>query len=159
MKYIRIKKNTDFQKLFNRGKRVFSPCITLLYFPADTLSMGIAVSKKHGKATVRNRIKRLAREAFRNTSGILEGSYSVIILPKIADEYCYQDFEKSLISCFKKVNACAKNWKNAISFCENTYLGRILKCCFRGWLYSISGIFPGIPAFTVRPVRNTFCAH
>ena len=109
MKYLRIKKNTDFQKLFNRGKRVFSPCITLLYFPSDTLSMGIAVSKKHGKATTRNRIKRLAREAFRNTCGQLENSYSVIILPKIADKYTYKDFEKSLLSCFKKVNTCAKS--------------------------------------------------
>ena len=109
MKYLRIKKNTDFQRIFNRGKRVFSPCITLLYFPSDSLSMGIAVSKKHGKAHVRNRIKRLLREAFRNNCDVLEGKYSVIILPKVAEKYEYTDFEKSLVSCFKKVNACAKN--------------------------------------------------
>ena len=109
MKYLRIKKNTDFQRVFNRGKRVFSPCITLLYFPSNTLSMGVAVSKKHGKATVRNRIKRLAREAFRKTCGALEGNYSVIILPKVAESYSYSGFESSLLSCFKKVNACAKN--------------------------------------------------
>ena len=109
MNYLRIKKNTDFQKLFNRGKRVFSPCITLLYFPSSTTSMGIAVSKKHGKATVRNRIKRLAREVFRNNLGALEGTYSVIILPKVADSYSYREFEKSLLSCFKKVNSCAKS--------------------------------------------------
>ena len=71
--------------------------------------MGIAVSKKHGKAHVRNRIKRLAREAFRNTCSNLVENYSVIILPKVADKYSYSDFEKSLLSCFKKVNTCAKN--------------------------------------------------
>ena len=109
MNYLRIKKNTDFQKIFNRGKRVFSPCITLLYFPSDTLSMGIAVSKKHGKANVRNRIKRLLRESFRKNCDCLEKNYSVIILPKVAESYSYSNFEKSLISCFKKVNACAKN--------------------------------------------------
>ena len=109
MKYYRIKKNTDFQRIFNRGKRVFSPCITLLYFPSDKLSMGIAVSKKHGKAHTRNRVKRLAREAFRNTCDNLSENYSVIILPKVAENYSYREFESSLISCFKKVNSCAKN--------------------------------------------------
>ena len=109
MNYLRIKKNTDFQRVFNRGKRVYSSCITLLYFPSSTLSMGIAVSKKHGKAHVRNRIKRLAREAFRKNCNALTGNYSVIILPKIADEYSYAGFESSLLSCFKKVNECAKN--------------------------------------------------
>lgn len=109
MKYLRIKKNTDFQKLFNRGKRVFSPCLTLLYFPSDSLSMGIAVSKKHGKAFKRNRIKRLVRAAFSATCGKLERNYSIIILPKIAEEYSYKAFESSLLSCFKKVNLCAKN--------------------------------------------------
>lgn len=107
--YLRIKKNTDFQRIFSRGKRVFSPCITLLYCPSKTLSMGIAISKKHGKAHVRNRIKRLAREAFRKNCAHLAGCYSIIILPKVSDEYSLDGFERSLLSCFKKVNSCAKN--------------------------------------------------
>ena len=71
--------------------------------------MGIAVSKKHGKATKRNRIKRLVRAAFSATCTQLDRNYSVIILPKVAEEYSYKAFEKSLSSCFKKVNECAKN--------------------------------------------------
>ena len=70
MKYLRIKKNADFQKIFNKGKKVFSPNITLLYFSAPKLAMGVAVSKKHGNAVKRNRIKRLLRAAFAETSDV-----------------------------------------------------------------------------------------
>lgn len=108
MKYLRIKKNADFQKLFNRGKKVFSPNITLWYFPAKALSMGVAVSKKHGKAVKRNRIKRLLRAAFRETAGALDGAYSVILIPKVSENYTLEAFKKSLSICFKKVNECAK---------------------------------------------------
>ena len=109
MKYLRIKKNADFQKLFNKGKKVFSPNITLLYFSAPKLSMGVAVSKKHGKAVLRNRIKRLLRAAFTETSGLLERNYAVILIPKVGGEYTYEAFKKSLRICFKKVNECGKS--------------------------------------------------
>ena len=109
MKYLRIKKNADFQKIFNKGKKVFSPNITLLYFPAQKLSMGVAVSKKHGKAVVRNRIKRLLRAAFSEVCDALDGQYAVIIVPKVSDKYTLEAFKKSLNICFKKVNECGKN--------------------------------------------------
>ena len=106
MNYLRIKKNTEFQKLFKRGKRVFSPTLSLIYFSSDRPRMGVAVSKKHGKAVKRNRIKRLLREAFSKNIGMVEKSYAYIIIPKAAENYSFKSFEKSLISCFKKVNSC-----------------------------------------------------
>lgn len=67
------------------------------------MSMGIALSKKHGKAVKRNRIKRLLREAFSKNSHILQKNLSIILMPKPAEEYSFAAFEKSIVSCFKKI--------------------------------------------------------
>ncbi len=100
--YTRIKKNNDFQKLFSRGKKCFSPALILLYLPAKKTALGVCVSKKHGKSVRRNRIKRLLREAFRKQMPYLKGSYAVILIPKQAQEYTLQGFEKSIASALKR---------------------------------------------------------
>ncbi len=103
MKYLRLKKSGDFSKLFKKGKRVFSPCLTVIYTPSKQTVMGIALSKKHGKAVKRNRIKRLIRAAFRVNADKLHATYSMVIMPKVAEEYSYKEIEKSLLSCFYRM--------------------------------------------------------
>ena len=73
-----------------------------MYLPAAHTSLGICVSKKHGKSVKRNRIKRLLREAFRAVCPALGGQYSVVLIPKQAEEYSLAAFEKSLRSALKK---------------------------------------------------------
>ncbi len=100
--YSRLKKNNDFQKLFSRGKKSFSPALILLYMPAKQTMLGVCVSKKHGKSVKRNRIKRLLREAFRKVCPQLKGTYACILLPKQAEEYTLAGFEKSLRIALKR---------------------------------------------------------
>ncbi len=102
MLYARLKKNNDFQRLFTRGKKCFSPALIILYMPADKLTMGVAVSKKHGKSVRRNRIKRLLREAFRSVCPRIGGKYAFILIPKQAENYSLAAFEKSLVSALKR---------------------------------------------------------
>ncbi|MCM1545519.1 MAG: ribonuclease P protein component [Clostridiales bacterium] len=102
MKYQRLKKNADFQRLFKSGKKAYSKDLTVIYTPCKGKTvMGIALSKKHGKAVVRNRIKRLIRAAFSNNFEKLCGNYSLVVLPKVREEYSYAEIEKSLLYCFK----------------------------------------------------------
>ena len=97
-----LKKNNDFQKLFSRGKKSFSPALILLYMPAKQTMLGVCVSKKHGKSVTRNRIKRLLREAFRKVCPQIKGQYAFILLPKQAEEYTLAGFEKSLRTALKR---------------------------------------------------------
>lgn len=72
------------------------------------MRMGIALSKKHGKAVERNRIKRLIRESFNKNLHMLQKNWAVVVLPRVADGYSFKTFEKSFIICFKKVNGWGK---------------------------------------------------
>ncbi|MBQ9713911.1 MAG: ribonuclease P protein component [Clostridia bacterium] len=102
MTYFRLKKQADFQRLFHKGKRAFSPSLTVIYSSAEKMTMGISVGKKHGKSVVRNRIKRLLREAFRSVQGEMKGTYHLVLLPKVAEEYSLKTFERHLQCMIKK---------------------------------------------------------
>ena len=103
----RLKRQQDFDLVFNKGKRAYTKKVAMYYCEAKpgNLKIGISVSKKHGNAVLRNRIKRLIRESFAKTSPLLSKSYSIIVLPRILEEYSFKNFEKSFLICFKKINA------------------------------------------------------
>lgn len=104
MKYLRLKKQADFQKLFSKGKRLFSPSLTIVFYPCEKMTMGISIGKKHGKSVQRNRIKRLLREAFFAECGNLKGTYSFVLIPKILEEYSFETFKKHIRCMVKKGN-------------------------------------------------------
>ena len=104
MNYLRLKKQSDFQRLFQKGKRAFSPSLTVLYFPAKQTKMGISIGKKHGKSVRRNRIKRLLREAFRLTKEEIKGEYNFVLIPKVCEEYSFKTFERHLRCMIRKEN-------------------------------------------------------
>ena len=102
MKYYKLKKQAEFQRLFQKGKRAHSPSLTMLYRPAEKMTMGISVGKRHGKSVQRNRIKRLLREAFRSTQGEMKNNYAVVLIPKVSEEYSFHTFQRHLQCMIKK---------------------------------------------------------
>lgn len=74
----------------------------MLYLPAKQTKLGICVSKKHGKSVVRNRIKRLLREAFRRVCNEIGGTYAFVVIPKQAEKYSLAAFSDSFLCALKK---------------------------------------------------------
>ena len=96
VEYKRLKKQSEMQNLFRNGKRIYSDSLTLLYLPAKETSFAVSVGTKHGKSVQRNRIKRLVREAFRLNYKEILGKYSIVLLPKVKDEYSFFVFDKDV---------------------------------------------------------------
>ncbi len=102
----RLKKQKDFNLVFNKGKKIYSSSLTLIYLKSEEFKFGICVSKKHGKAVLRNRIKRLIRAAFKSFSKNIKYNYYVVVLPKINKDnnYDYNTFLKDIGYLLQKGN-------------------------------------------------------
>ena len=99
---LRLKRNKDFQFLFNRGSRSQTGNLIIIYHKARGLKVGYSVSKKHGKAFLRNKIKRLIRASIVNFKDKFNDNYYVVIVPKVLEEYSYLVFLKDLEYTLKK---------------------------------------------------------
>ena len=98
----RLKKEKEFNFVFKKGSRLYSKNITLVYAPAQQLKAGFAVSKKHGGAVKRNKIKRYLREAFRSFTPSLRKNFFFVFIPKVAEDYSFADFKESMQILFEK---------------------------------------------------------
>lgn len=103
----RLKKRKQFNYLFRRGLHVSNEYINLVFLKLKTknFKIGYSISKKVGKAVVRNKVKRRLKECVLKISNLIKKDYYIIISakPKISeikfDELCIKTKE-----VFKKAN-------------------------------------------------------
>ena len=82
----RLKSNYDFRRVKRIGRAAHSPFFTLLYAPAKDRSVsrfGLVASTKFDKrAVVRNRARRLLREAVRERLEVIKPGFDIILIAK-----------------------------------------------------------------------------
>ncbi len=98
MKYGKIKKGWQFEKVYKEGSKFFDDLFVLYALPNDIneVRIGLTVTKKIGKSVQRNRIKRLIRESFRLSNRILPGNDIVVIARKPSVDLKYSQAKNSL---------------------------------------------------------------
>lgn len=104
--FLPLKKNNDFRFIYNKGKSVSTKYLVLYFKEVDTQGrVGFVASKKVGKAIVRNRYKRLIKEAFRVTNLNFKKDVDLIFLarPKIV-EADFQLIKRDIIYLAKRLN-------------------------------------------------------
>ncbi len=77
-----IRQRAEFERIYERGAKVHGRYATLFILPTERpwARLGIAATKKLGGAVVRNRAKRLIREAFRHNNELT--GLDIVVVPK-----------------------------------------------------------------------------
>ncbi|NLY38643.1 MAG: ribonuclease P protein component [Firmicutes bacterium] len=105
MDLVRIKKSWEFKRVYRFGKTLVSPNV-VLYYHVNRLNynrIGFSISKKIGKSVVRNRIKRIYREAFRSMRENLKKGFDFVLVARkpVIQMNFHKAREELLFLCMK----------------------------------------------------------
>ena len=101
----RLQKNRAFQYVYRKGHSAACRDLVMLAAPGRELKVGFSVSKKVGKAVIRNKVKRRLRECFRPYLGDVKTGLYVIVARPAAAEAAFGTLQKDVRYLLKKHGA------------------------------------------------------
>lgn len=102
-----LKKNKEYRKVYSQGRSVADRHM-VIYCYGNGLEIsryGFTVSKKVGKAVIRNRIRRLFKEVCRLNNNRFPNGYDYILLArKSAVGLNYSEIEEIVLKLLRRIN-------------------------------------------------------
>lgn len=105
----KLKKRKQFNWTFKNGSSVHSKDLTIVYTPtrSNDFKVGFSVTKKVGKAVVRNKVKRRLREIVAKFENILVPCRTFIVVAKpTAKDVPFLELKEEVLYLLKKANLC-----------------------------------------------------
>ena len=81
----RLSRSAEFERVYKQGRSTANRHLVLYTFPnasSESPRLGLSVSRKGGGAVVRNRAKRLLREAFAQVEGELCKGQDIVVVAR-----------------------------------------------------------------------------
>ena len=100
-----LRRPADFKRVYARRRSVSDSW--LIVYACENglphLRLGLSVSRKVGKATRRNRLRRLYREAFRLTRHEMPGGLDLVLIPRRPEVPTLAELKQSLPRLVKQL--------------------------------------------------------
>jgi len=101
----RIRDSRTFEQIYAQRHRAGNRHLLVFGVPNDLgiTRFGLSVSKRHGNAVCRVRLKRLLREAFRLSQHELPSGLDLILIPKQNSGAGLDDYRSALVAAAEKL--------------------------------------------------------